>query len=811
VLANVPVSRKTVGVDNERRWSLPRFWRRLTLWPRLAIGVTIGFLVLFAGFSLLGIRSVDASTNRILHERLAITEELAEDFDGLLQHRFADLAAFDSRPSSPQMQRRLLAEVFHAGGGSLATVFLVGADGRVVASFGRGAPAAGSHLTRTPYVTRVLAAGRRQISPPFRDARGRPVVALAVPVQASGTKRGVLVGTLDLASPDVTERLDAARRLGTTGHAELVGPGGIALASTEPGAALRPGEHLAFYRRMLKQDRAAIANTPVTPGTHDPADLQHTSHTMAFVPLRTAPWGVALGGTEGETYAPAQHLRRTLMLAGGGALAALWLLTLVGARLLVRPVRDLTGAAEQMASGDLEHTVRVSEGGEIGVLAESLETMRAQLKDSLETVRRWGEELELKVTDRTSELNARNQQLAAVSAILAVANETHELEDMLHRCLDVVLEQTHANGAAVQLLADGQPAETVAAGTWTDFPCAACTERSCLEAAVEGKPVYLKPDGAERRHDACTARGESLAVLPLRGPSGILGVLTLGRRDGELPTREERTILAAICDQIAVAVENTRLAGELRRLEARHEVQRLRSELISAVSHELRTPLGFIKSYATTLLRENTPIAAATRRHFLEIIDEETDKLEQMIDELLDASRLQAGRLPIEREPVALEDLVGRAVRKMRPKLAESGHTITLRLPAGKVPVVADALRIEQVLDNLLENAERYSEPTSPVEVSLLAEDGQALISVTDRGNGLTPAELDQIFEPFYRGPNAKQSGIRGAGLGLAICRGIVEAHGGRIWGETGHDRTTFALTLPLDTGGGEETGAPTG
>jgi two-component system sensor histidine kinase KdpD len=719
----------------------------------------------------------------------------------VLQHRFGDLTAFDGRPSSPAVRQRLLAEIFHASGGSFTNVFLVGRDGRVVASLGPGAPAEGAHLPRKTYIAGVLATGRRRISAPFRDPGGHPSVALAVPVLVGSSKRGVLIGTFDLASLDVTERLDAARRLGKTGHAELVGPGGVALASTEPGAALHPGEHLSFYREMLKAGRPGIANVQVTPDAHDPAELRNTRHAMAFVPLRAAPWAVALGGTEGETYASARRLRQTLMLAGGGALAALWLLTLLGARLLVRPVRDLTSAAEQMASGDLEQRVSVSEGGEIGLLAESLETMRAQLKDSLETVRRWGEELELKVAHRTAELNASNRQLAAVSAILAAANETHELAEMLHRCLEVVLEQTRSDGAAVQLLSDGQPGETVVGGVWSDFPCAACTEHPCLAAAAGGDPVYLRPDDGDRGHSGCTVGGESLAVLPLRGPSGILGVLTVGRRDGELPTPEERTILTAICDQIAVAVENTRLAAELRRLEARHEVQRLRSELISAVSHELRTPLGFIKSYATTMLREDTPIEPATRRHFLEIIDEETDKLEQMIDELLDASRLQAGRLPIEPRPVALEELASRAVEKMRPTLEAAGHAVTLESAGGTIDVFADPVRIEQVLDNLLENAGRYSEPASAVEVSLLADDGHAVISVTDRGGGLTSAELEQIFEPFYRGRNAKQSGIRGAGLGLAICRGIVEAHGGRIWGESGQDgRTTFALTLPLDT-----------
>jgi signal transduction histidine kinase/HAMP domain-containing protein len=801
VLAARSISRDTVFVNRNDRWSPAALWRRLTLWPRLAIGVTIGFVVLFVGFSILGIRAVDASTNRILHERLAISEELAQDFDGLLEHRFSDLTAFDSRPSPPSVERRLLAEIYHASGGAFTTLSLLDRSGRVLDSLGQGAPSPGSQFAGKGRPAGVLANGRRAISGPFRDSRHRPVVALSVPIRADGTVREFLVGTLNLAGPDVMERLDAARRFGRTGHAELVGPDGIALASTEPGSALTPGEHLAFYRKMLKAEPPAIANVPVTTVRREPADLQHERHTMAFVRLSIAPWAVALGGTESETYAPAHHLRRTLMLAGGGSLAALWLLTLIGARLLVRPVRGLTRAAEQMASGNLERTVSVSEGGEIGVLAESLETMRAQLKDSLETVRRWGEELELKVADRTGELNARNRQLAAVSAILAAANETHDLEGMLQRCLDVVLEQAAMEGAALRLLDEGrgQPAETFARGSWNDFPCRSCTDRLCLAAATDGKPVYLDPHERGRLHPDCTVPGEALAILPLRGPSGVVGVLALGRRNGELPTPEERPILMAICDQIAVAVENTRLAAELRRLEAQHQAQRMRSELISAVSHELRTPLGFIKGYATTLLREDTPIESATRRHFLEIIDEETDKLEHMIDELLDASRLQAGRLPIKPEPVALGALVSHAVDKARPTLEESGHTVVLRLLDENVAVFADPLRIEQVLDNLLENAARYSDPSSPVEVTILADDGHALVSVTDRGDGIPTAELEQIFQPFYRGDNATQRGIRGAGLGLAICRGIVEAHGGKIWGESGDDRTTtFLLTLPL-------------
>ena len=304
-----------------------------------------------------------------------------------------------------------------------------------------------------------------------------------------------------------------------------------------------------------------------------------------------------------------------------------------------------------MASGDLEQPVSVTEGGEIGVLGESLETMRAQLKGSLETVRRWGGELELKVGERTAELNARNRQLAAVSAIMAAANETHELEGDA-RPLPRRRARADRNGrrgrcgwSTVERRSVGD-ASRGASGT--TFPCTGCGEWFCLDAIAGGTgaheprrggvvPPRCRPRPRGSRSCPCTARTASSAFS--RSAAG----------DGRVPAEDGQPVLAAICDQIAVAIENARLAGELGRLEARHEVQRMRSELISAVSHELRTPLGFIKGYATTLLREDTPIEPGTRRQFLEIIDEETVKLEHMIEELLDASRLQAGRLPIER------------------------------------------------------------------------------------------------------------------------------------------------------------------
>jgi two-component system sensor histidine kinase KdpD len=143
--------------------------------------------------------------------------------------------------------------------------------------------------------------------------------------------------------------------------------------------------------------------------------------------------------------------------------------------------------------------------------------------------------------------------------------------------------------------------------------------------------------------------------------------------------------------------------------------------------------------------------------------------------------------------------LVTRAVDKARPAIQATGHAVTLQVPDEDVHVLADTSRMEQVLNNLLENAARYSAPRSLIEVGLTTDDGHALVSVTDRGDGIPLEELEQVFELFHRGQNARQRGIHGTGLGLAICRGIVEAHEGRIWADSIPGRaTTFSFSLPL-------------
>jgi len=170
-----------------------------------------------------------------------------------------------------------------------------------------------------------------------------------------------------------------------------------------------------------------------------------------------------------------------------------------------------------------------------------------------------------------------------------------------------------------------------------------------------------------------------------------------------------------------------------------------------------------------------------------------------MIAELLDASRLQAGRLPVELQPIDLGSMIANAAEKMRPGLAATGHDLIVQIPPEETMVAGDPMRLEQVLDNLLTNAAHYSDADTPIEVRVLAEDGLALVEVRDHGEGIAGEDYERIFEPFFRGESSRTRRTPGVGLGLAICHGILDAHDGRIWAEGAEDGgSSFFVSLPL-------------
>jgi signal transduction histidine kinase len=206
------------------------------------------------------------------------------------------------------------------------------------------------------------------------------------------------------------------------------------------------------------------------------------------------------------------------------------------------------------------------------------------------------------------------------------------------------------------------------------------------------------------------------------------------------------------------------------------------------------TPLGFIKGYATTLLREVSVWDESTRREFLTIIDEESDRLHDLIDNLMDSSRLQSGTLSINTQPLRLDTLL-RDI-KLRATTRNEGLDIRVETRSTGLQIQGDPARLVQVFENLISNAGKYA-PDSPITISADADDSFVHIHLSDQGPGIAPEYLGRLFTRFYRVPRGNLS-VRGSGLGLYICRQIIDAHRGSISVEsTVNQGTTFSIHLP--------------
>jgi two-component system sensor histidine kinase KdpD len=292
-----------------------------------------------------------------------------------------------------------------------------------------------------------------------------------------------------------------------------------------------------------------------------------------------------------------------------------------------------------------------------------------------------------------------------------------------------------------------------------------------------------------------TLPGATGLYVPLLAPLGCVGVLGVRPADVHaFDTPERLHQLETFANQTALAVARARLADEAQQTEVRIETERLRNSLLSSVSHDLRTPLATITGAATTLLEQGGRLDSPTQRDLLESVREEADRLNRLVQNLLEMTRLQSGELTLRREWHSIEEIVGAALRRLDKRL--TGRRVTTRVLPDLPLVAMDGVLIEQVLVNLLDNALKYTPPGSPLEIIATATDQAVTVEVADRGPGIPPGEEEKIFEKFYRG---RADDSRGAGLGLAICQGVVRAHGGRIWAQNlPGGGVAFLFTIPL-------------
>ncbi len=355
--------------------------------------------------------------------------------------------------------------------------------------------------------------------------------------------------------------------------------------------------------------------------------------------------------------------------------------------------------------------------------------------------------------------------------------------------------------------------------------------RADLEALVNTSPVGVVVFDARTGAPVSWNRETLRIVEGLRQPDGppeqIMDILSLRRMDGREISLEEsplahrlstgRTIRAEevvlqVPDgrSVTVLVNATPLYSQdgaemesvvvtLQDMTPLEELERLRAEFLGMVSHELRAPLTSIKGSAATLLDESAHLNPAEVRQFHRIIDGQADRMRRMIADLLDVAHIETGSLSVSPEPTDLATLVEQGRSAFTS--AGGGNALHIDIPPGLPPVMADRYRVVQVLGNLLSNASSYSQEYSAIRVTAQRQDWQVAVCVADEGRGVSPEQLLYLFRKYVRieGDSGDRDGA-GSGLGLAICKGIIEAHGGRIWAESDGPGlgARFTFTLPL-------------
>lgn len=407
---------------------------------------------------------------------------------------------------------------------------------------------------------------------------------------------------------------------------------------------------------------------------------------------------------------------------------------------------------------------------------------------------------------RADEAARRERETRELYQLVRVANSTVEPGEQLQRISRALVKVFSPWG--VQDCAILQPDAT---GNWQVQASTAGLQTSELSPdeqvaasslAAQGRNVILNEPVAspspvsiiQRLSGKRPAEGQmpgcSLHLLPLKQGEKVVGELRLWVRgdphallqeEYQRETHRASSFFWTYLGQVTTLLERVQLQQENLRLAIVQRTDALRAALLSSVSHDLRTPLTSIKAMASSLLQEEVQWDEEARHGFLQSIEQEADRLNRLVANLLDMSRIEEGALKPDKDWYSVKALLQDVVGRM--SLLFEGREVQLHLPDDLLLAELDYLMIDQVLTNLLENALRYTPATSPLDIEAQMEGEQVAISVADRGPGIPAKHLEQVFDKFYRVLH-EHSATGGSGLGLTVCRGLVEAHGGRIWAE---------------------------
>lgn len=500
-------------------------------------------------------------------------------------------------------------------------------------------------------------------------------------------------------------------------------------------------------------------------------------------------WYIFTSQDPKETYAPIQTLLSWVAGIGllGMGLLAFFISYATGR--LIQPIMQLRKGAKQIAQGELQAQLDIRTGDEIEELAADFNEMAARIKVSYT-------QLEQKVAQRTHDLAAKNKELSALYMIASTLSKSLNLKELLDEALSTVLKIFGTEAGMIHLMeeAGGPPRLTSTRGFSADGldPDQKQKDSEILYRQVIGReaPISSIEESLEEVPFKKTLY-PNFITIPIRSKGKILGTLTLLDRTSHPFIRQDLGLLVAIGNQIGVAVENIRLYEETKK------VDQLKSDFVSKVSHEFRTPLTSIKGFIEILLSYQD-IAAEKQQEFLQIINQESDRLIRLINDVLDISKIEAGKIAWRVEPLDLVDLIDSTVRATHSLVDPKKIALLVEIEPDLPPVLGDRDHLIQVLNNLLSNAIKFTERGQIVLFAQRSGEDEILAGIRDTGIGLPQSETTKIFNKFYQVARPEKGLPKGTGLGLAICREIISHLNGKIWCESAPgEGCTFYFTLP--------------
>ena len=394
----------------------------------------------------------------------------------------------------------------------------------------------------------------------------------------------------------------------------------------------------------------------------------------------------------------------------------------------------------------------------------------------------------------------QNEQMKALHNILLSITQTFDLDKILR---EIVSQARTVLGSEYTSIVTVNDDGSLGIGCedLVDIPPLSVRARAkgiTRNIITTGQPVAFDDiEADENPNPALVSAGiRSYAGVPIETKDRTMGVLFVHSTKPAAFSRS-MALLTSLANQAAIAMENARLYQEASTVGALREANRLKTELLANVSHELRTPLASIKGFCTSTLRFYDRLTDDEKLDSLREIDQASDRLTELVENLLELSRLEDAGLKIDKELTRIEPVITATVEDMRRKAKE--HHLVTRV-AKPLPVIeADPRRLRQVMDNLLSNAIKHSPPDTEVTILCEAKGKEIVVGVRDQGVGIAPEEQARVFERFYQVALPGGGKPSGAGLGLTISKRIVEAHGGRIWVESEVGKgSTFCFALPL-------------